>query len=66
MNNSRFKEGKDHRKSYVLHHMVSSHYNDKSNILIKVSGHHFPFNHDMHINEETNMFEFQFYIIQSD
>jgi hypothetical protein len=33
MNNSRFKEGKNHRKSSVLHHMVSSHFNDEGNIL---------------------------------
>jgi hypothetical protein len=43
-----------------------SYFNDKGNIIIKVSGHHFPFNLDMHINEETNMFEFRFDLIQSD
>jgi hypothetical protein len=66
MNNSTCKEGKDHQELSILHHTVSSHSNDKGNILIKVSGHHFHFNLDMHINEETNMFEFQFHLIQSD
>jgi hypothetical protein len=33
MNNSRCKKGKDHRKLSILHHIVSSHYNDEGNIL---------------------------------
>jgi hypothetical protein len=33
LNNSRCKKRKDHRKSSILHHMVSSHSNDESNNL---------------------------------
>jgi hypothetical protein len=40
--------------------MMSSH----SNNYLKKSGHRFPLNLGMHINEDTNMFELQLCLIQ--